>query len=259
MAKWNKVKFFYDTMLGSSGSTLAATTTASGHDVADICNMLEVNGWKAADLTDPHYITFDAGAAGQASADYLAIHGHNLASAGASIVLQYSSDNFALDINDAFTPETPATDRTYLREFAGTAQYRYWRLRITGHTQAPYMGICVWGIKTELDYATASFDPHSQEAKAAVNLSYGGYVMGSHTQYIERSMALRFEDADASLYAKVKAWWEGSGLKNFFVAWENANNPGEVFLMRPDPRFDNPLTSGGLYRDITINLKGRKE
>lgn len=259
MAQWNKVKFFYGTMLGGQGSTLAATTTAAGHDVANIHNMIETNMWKAADATDPHYITFDAGSGAAAGADYLAILGHNLASAGATVALQYSTDGFVSDISDAFAPESPATDRAWLKEFAETNNYSHWRLKITGHNQPPYMAICVWGKRTELDYATASFDPHAQDARASESLSYGGYVTGIHTRYVERSMTLRFEDADDALYSKIKAWWETSGAGNFFVAWENANNPGDVFLMRPDARFDNPLKNGGLYRDITVKLKGRKE
>lgn len=258
MATWNKVRFFYDTMLGAAGSTLTATSAAPGCEAANIHNMIETNMWRASSLADPHYITFDAGAGGVASADYLVVYGHNLAACGATVVLQYSADNFAADINDAFVPEAPAADRLYLKEFPQTSQYRYWRLRIAGHTAVPYMTICIWGNSAELDYASASFDPHSQDAKANVNLSYGGYVTGIHTQYVERSMALRFEDADEALYARVKGWWETSGLKHLFVAWETANNPDDVFLMRPDTRFDNPLKNGGAYRDITINLKGRK-
>jgi len=259
MAIWNKVKFFYDTMLGRAGSTLTATSAAPGCEASNIHNMLETTMWKAAGLADPQYITFDAGAGATASADYLAVQGHNLADCGATVVLQYSADNFASDINDAFAPEAPVTGKVYLKEFQKTPQFRYWRLKITGHTQAPYMSICIWGDSTELDYASASYDPHSQDARANVNLSYGGYVTGIHTQYVERSMALRFEDADATLYAKINDWWETSGLKHFFVAWERANSPDDVFLMRPDTRFDNPLKNGGAYRDITINLKGRKE
>jgi hypothetical protein len=47
-------------------------------------------------------------------------------------------------------------------------------------------------------------------------------------------------------------------MKQFYVAWETANNPDDIFLMRSDGDFNNPLTNGGAYRDITINLKGRK-
>ncbi len=141
----------------------------------------------------------------------------------------------------------------------GLNAMRHWRLLLSGHNAPPEMSICIWGDKVELDYATASFDPHGEEVKAEVGVSYGGYVAGIHTRYAERQMTLRFNDADSGLYGKVRNWWEDHGVKNLFVAWERKNNPTDVFLMRPDTSFKNPLTGGGAYRDITINLKGRKE
>ncbi|HLC19117.1 MAG TPA: hypothetical protein VJM57_08920 [Thermodesulfobacteriota bacterium] len=261
MAAWEKVKFFYDTMLGTPGSTLAATSTTSSGDysVDYLYNMLEVNMWMAADTTDPLYITFDAGTGNTADADYIVIWGHNLATAGATVSLQYSDDNFSLDINEVFAPEAVTTDAVYVKEFTSPGPRRYWRVEITGHTAPPQMTICLWGNKTELDYATASFDPYAQEVKANVNISQGGYLAGIHTMYTERQMTLTFNNADSVLYDRIRSWWETSGVKNFFVAWDHANSPGDVFLMRPDQRFKNPFKSGGIYRDITINLQGRKE
>jgi len=130
---------------------------------------------------------------------------------------------------------------------------------MTGHTSAPYMNICIWGSKTVLDYASASFDPYGESVHANVNISNSGRVMGVHTKYTERSMSLAFRGADTALYEKVRGWWEVSGLKNFFVAWERGNNPDDIFLMFPNKRFVNPLKKGGLSRDINLKLKGRKE
>lgn len=423
MADWAKFKFFYDTMLGSPGSTLVATSTESSDDfdVDYIHNMLETNRWKAAaNPADPQYITYDAGLGITKTADYLAIHGHNLRSAGANVVLQNSSDNFVADINDviallpgndsAFVEEARMTvngemeswsagpnsipdgwkthyggelflrlagksgfgvrlknavssaggmrqdiedftdhtyyrgktvtfgcwvqcstasrariailddngqasssmhsggggwefltvsktvhaSATYLRWFLQittgtqiTADFdgaiakvassvsstdvsdyiqpssnakRYWRLKVAGYgTTSPDMAVCIWGDKTELDYASASFDPHHQEETANVNLSYGGYVTGIHTRYTERRLDLRINDADPDLYDKLKSWWDTHGLKNLFVAWDTAKNPSDVWLMRSSGTFRNPFNRTGLYRDINIKLSGRKE
>lgn len=257
MATWAKVKFFWDKLPGSAGSALSATSTAAGDYSAEyLYNMLETNIWKAADSL-PAYLSYDAGPGNAGAADYLAVAGHNLFSSGTILSLQYSADG--ITYQDAFTPFTPSTDAVVLKEFTNPGAFRYWRLGLTGMTAAPFMAICVWGVCTELDYATASFDPNSQEALANVNLSQGGYVAGIHTQYVERSVSFRFDDADPALYGKVRQWWDASGVKNFFVAWDTANNPGDVFLMRPDPRFNNPIKNGGSLREITIALKGRKE
>ena len=257
MATWAKVKFFWDKLQGSAGSTLTASSTAAGDYSAEyLYNMLETNIWKAAD-TLPAYISYDAGAGKSGSADYIAIAGHNLFSSGALLSLQYSADG--ITYTDAFTPFVPTSDGSVLKEFTNPGPFRYWRLAITGMSAAPFMAICIWGVSTELDYATASFDPYAEEAISNVNLSLGGYVAGIHTQYIERSMSLKFDDADAALYGKLRQWWVTSGIKNFFVAWEAANNPADVFLMRPDTSFNNPIKVGGARREISFSLKGRKE
>jgi len=141
----------------------------------------------------------------------------------------------------------------------GAISKRHWRLKMTGHSSAPYMKICIWGSKTVLDYAATSFDPYGESVQANVNISNSGHIMGVHTKYTERPISLAFREADTALYEKVRGWWESSGLKNFFLAWERGNNPDDIFLMFPDKRFSNPLKKGGLFRDINIKLKGRKE
>ncbi len=263
MADWAKIKFFWDTMLGSSGSTLTATNTdtSGDYDVGYIHNMLETNSWQASSATTPIYITCDAGAGNTRDADFLAIIGHNLSTAGATITLQYSATGaWAGEEIDAFTAEAVAADTVYLKEFTAPGAKRYWRLKITGTLSgAPNLSICIWGEKTELDYATASFDPHAEFVRAKVNLSQGGFVTGIHSSYSERELTLSFSQADQALYAKVRSWWEGSGLNNFFLAWDTANNPSEVWLMRPNTNFFNPLTNGGALRNISVSLRGRKE
>lgn len=257
MAVWAKIKFFWKSMLGREGSTIGASSTFTGFDAAHIWNMMETNMWTAAQAEGPHYITYDAGAGNLEDADYLAVSGHNLSATGALVSLQYSSDGE--DFTDAFMPFTPVSDRSFVKEFPNPGAYRYWRLVIEGSTAAPCVAVCIWGKATELDYATSSFDPNEEETKASVNLSQGGYLAGAHTHYIERSMSLRFDNADPVLYEKIAEWRDACGLKNFFVMWEPSGHPEEVFLMRPEPRFSNPLRHGGNRRDITLNLTGRKE
>lgn len=260
MATWAKIKFFWDTMLGSTGSSLTATSTASGYSVNSIYNMLETTLWKSAVTTNPQYITLDLGVGNTAAADYLAIIGHNLFTIGASITLQYSTDNFSADINDAFTGFAPASDAALVKEFTAPAAKRYWRLKISGTlSAAPYITVCIWGMKTELDYASASFDPQEQEDQLTVNKSYGGYVAGIHVAHTKRSMRLNFEDCDDTLYGKLNDWYENHGLQNFFVAWKTANSLSDVFLMRREGVRHWPLVNGGAYRDIVLSLTGRKE
>jgi hypothetical protein len=121
------------------------------------------------------------------------------------------------------------------------------------------IAICFFGQKTELDYADASFDPHGQDDKANVNVSHTGFVTGIHNTFIERNMKLGFSDADSALYDKLKLWIDNNGQRNFFVAWEDSVHADDVFLMRANKKANNPLVRGGLYRNLNVNLVGRKE
>jgi len=259
MATWNKIRFYYQTMLGSTSSTLTATSTLAGTAVANIYNMLEGDRWEATDATSPQYLTFNGGGINTYDADYLAVIGHNLASIGATIALEHSTTGAWAGEEVVAVTYTPSADTVILQELTAPGAKGHWRLKISGQSAAPYMAICIWGLKTELDYARASYDPYGEDVKANVNISASGYLLGIHRQWSERSMTLEFPDSDSTLYTTVKTWWDAVGLNNFFVAWDLANNPNDVWLMHADQQFRNPLTNGGAFRDITIKLKGRKE
>lgn len=257
MADWAKIKFYWRSVLGLDGSSLEASSTFDGTSVANISNMLETNLWQAAEAQGTHHITFDSGESMAHEADYIGVSGHNFASSGVLFTLQYSTDG--ITYSDAFTPFTPLSDKAFIKEFESPGFFRYWRLALSGSTVPPFIYIGALGKRTELDYASASFDPNEQEVKSTVNLSNGGYLAGAHARYVERTVTIRFDDADEALYAKVRDWWEEGGARNFFVAWESSSHPDDVFLMRPGQRFSNPLKAGGGARDIVISLTGRKE
>lgn len=248
---WGKVKFFYKNSL----TGLTVTSAATGFPVANVLDMLEGTLWKATSTSD-QYISFDAGSGNTYTADYLAITSHNLYTADALVTLQYSANG--ADWSDAFTGFVPTNNKAFAKEFT-TQTVRYWRLKLSSLAVIPQIAICIWGQAVELDYASSSLDPYAEDNRANINLSETGYVLGIHNRYTERQFDLIFNDADDTLYQKCKTWWDTSGLKNFFVAWEPTSHASEVYLMRPDSSFKNPLQVGGLYRNITINLKGRKE
>ena len=220
MAAWDKIKFLYETMLGSSGSSLTADDTeASGdYDVDYLFNMLETNFWKAADATTPKYITYDAGVGNTKTADYFIINGHNLFDTGANprFKLEYSSDNFSADNNDAFGLQTPLDNDTVLVEFSSQTA-RYWRLKITeaggGLSVAPFIALCIWGQKADLAYASEVHAPDREQDSKIVTTTQEGYVSGIHVKYTRRIMELRFF-ADAATYIKIEDWRTASGAKN---------------------------------------------
>jgi len=262
MATWDKIKFFYDNMLDNGGTLTATSTESTGDfDVDYIFNMLETNMWKAEDtaLADPQYITLDLGIGNTATADYLIILGHNFNTAGVTVTLQSSTDLAFTTPLDAFTGVVVSADTVFLEEFAQPTVQRYWRLKIAGHgATVPYMTLCIWGEKTELDYASTAFDPYQQEYKGSVNMSQGGKVTGIHTKYVERSLNISITDADSTITGKVKTWFE-AGWKQFFIAYDTANHPNDCWLVRTASTMNNPIQDNGIYTNITLDLKGRKE
>ena len=160
--------------------------------------------------------------------------------------------------DEVFSGYQPTTDNSIVKEFSSTSA-RYWRLYVYTQSLAPTISIGIWGELTELDFATATFDPYRQKDNATVVVSETGYVTGVYENYIERQIIFNFSHAEDELYRKVKDWWESSGRNNIFVNWESIANTSDIFLMRPDDAFNNPLLVGGKYRTIAISLKGRKE
>lgn len=263
MATWAKIKFFWDSMLGSAESSVTATSTETGGDysVDYLHNWLEVNSWKALNTTTPMYITYDAGVGNTMEGDYVTVLGHNLSTVGASISLECSSTGlWAGEEVEVLSATLPSSDNVFHKEFTNPGSFRYWRLVIAGTlSDAPYMTIGVWGLKTELDFVSTTFDPHKVNHKANISMSSGGYLTGVHEQYKERSISLAFSGADVSLYNKIKNWHDSVGIRNFFIAWDSENSSDDVFLVRSGEVFNNPFDETGVYRDISIELKGRVE
>jgi hypothetical protein len=264
MADWNKVKIYYDNRLRDTGSTLLATSTESTSDFSKdyISNWLETNAWQAEDsaMATTQDLTLDLGVGNTATCDYLTIYNHNLNTAGVTIVLQYSTDNFSGDTNDAFTAEAVSADTVYHKEFSAPSAVRYWRIRLTGVTgDAPYIRVASFGIATELDYASTSYDPYQESIKQNVSMTEGGRIAGIHKKYTERNFSIQFTDADSTLYNKAKTFFDTHEGMQFFIGWETGSNPDEIWLVRNSEDHNSPLQDNGVYRSVTLDVKGRKE
>lgn len=264
MPVFAKVKIFYKTMLGSVGSTLTATSTENegDHHVDYIYNFFEWNNWLAetTGLSTPQKITYDAGSGNVYSADYFALHVHNLGEINATLKLMYSdAGDFTGEEIIVFT-EVFTDDIPFLKEFADTGTHRYWRVEISfAGAVPPFTSIMIWGQATELNWAKSEFDPHSFVPEIMESVSMGNVLTGLHIKGMERKLNLAFPNSDNTLYDKIKSLIDDHGFKPFFILWDGATHIEDFFLMRIVPStINNPLTLGGRYRSITLNLTGRK-
>ena len=112
----------YDNRL--TDGTPAATDTAAGYDILNILDLRTYTQWKAAS-SGTKYITIDCGSA--KSADCLAVIGHNLYTAGATVSVESSSDNATW--TQRLAGFTPTSDKAFMKLFV-SASARYWRIKI---------------------------------------------------------------------------------------------------------------------------------
>lgn len=249
---WAKIKFLYKT---PSGMDLTASYETTGYEVSNMLNRLETNYWLSPS-TDTQYIV-DSGTAGTyVSVNYIALYDHNLYFAGATLTLQYSTDDFVADVNDAFTGEIPTSNKIFYKLF-DLVSAPYWRLKIVGATVAPKITIGYWGELTELDYCTIAFDPNQLTNHDIVNKSIMGYVLGIYETYTERTMSFVWDNTE--IYDDLLDWSETIGKQNFFVAWDTEEHGSEVYLMFcEDGKLTAPYSKNGRYRSPRVNLTGRK-
>lgn len=251
------LKFYWDNILDDTDSTFSVTSTSTGDfSLSYITNWLEVNRWKASSSTIQYFI-YETSTTKQA--DYMAICGHNLNTAGANITLQCTtSTSFAAPLT--LFAETPVNDRLFLKEFTNPgAGIKAWRLIVQGQTTAISIAIMSLGTRTELDYITpGNFDPYSQKIDATINKTVGKYIAGIHVHSIERNIDISLANKTTTVYNKVKEWWETHQLNNFAMAWDITNSSTDIWLVHADETFKNPITIDQ-YRNINIKLTGRKE
>jgi hypothetical protein len=145
--------FLYDNVADRIVATY--TSQAAGFAGTNLFDGNRHTYWKATSTAD-QYVTFDAGVGKTATCDYVALaRADLLVTAAATVVVQYSTDNFGADINNAFTPV--ALNSGLLFQLASedwwaaftTQTKRYWRLKLSGLTSAPqFAGLWIGTQKT---------------------------------------------------------------------------------------------------------------
>lgn len=263
---WGKITFYYKH--GLSG--LTDSSSATENPIANILDRMENNYWQAKPgVLSTVDINFDAGAGQTYTADYIAFNGHNFRLTEMEIDLEYSD---ALDLSDplnsgttAYTYPTaypPADKLPIIAEFTSAAA-RYWRLRLEpiATYEMPKITNAWWGEKTEMDWATADFDPNESEYDEIVNISQTGRVLGILKRQRKRSFKFQIDDADAALYAKANALFEAVEFEPFFVNWNYTENPNSGYYMRDNRGlFAAPyrIASGDNHRNLNFDLIGRQ-
>jgi len=233
-------------------AALAASGTAAGNFVAaNLTDWRPYTWWKPAAM--PATLTMDCGSA--QAADYALVHGHDLATQGATLEIRASTDNFA--VSDVLVAtKTPTTDAPFLLLFA-SASYRYWRVRITGAT-APSLAIVALGRRLEMPiWLPQGFDPLGRKVDSQFNRNANGQPLGRVIDFEEWSETLSFQRIPwAWMRDTWQAVWETHVRSAPFVlAWESDLYPAELRLVTAGPKFSARHYAGGTC-DLEFDVTG---
>lgn len=234
--------------------TVTASTEATGFEKENAFDWRPFTWWQPTAV--PANLTVDMGSA--VTADYFALAAHDLFDNSASIKLQYSSDNFAADTNDAFTAITPTDNDVIFKTFTQQTA-RYWRVLVTGGVSS--LGVVSFGDKTDLTVGMRSgFAPPTlnRDSRLLTNESSSG-------QFLGRSVERRNYPGTINLTNLAPAWVRSTfdplvdhtELKPFFFSWDDTNFSGEAVFawMQGSARASYQDET---YMTATIQFNGNK-
>lgn len=209
--------------------------------------------WKPA-TSGTHYITVDMGSA--VDADFWAVYGHDVD----SIKLQYSSDNFAADINDVGTSVSPSGDEVIYKEFT-SINARYWRLQVVKAASVSSIGLVMLGEKlTVPESVQVGFTPPTLTGGNDYmnSESEGGYFLGRSLIKNGRQFSLSFPLLTPSF---IRDSWDlfiqHAEAKPFIFAWDYDNYPAEVAYCWTDKKIDVPNYHQPNFMQASLKVRAR--
>lgn len=258
--------------------TISADSEASGYPDDNVIDWRVGTPfrYRANDTVSPAWLKVDLGAGESANPTTVAIGGHNLNTAGAKYKIQYSSDDFSADINDAFSAVTPSDDLPVMTTWTAVGANRYWRLLIeetgSGFNEAPQVGVLTLGRRLDFPVgALADLDPYSWSAKTERSTAENGSPLGTNVLYKQRRYQINYTEPGflvTDFFDPVSGlgWDEefvahavDSGLP-FWFAWDIDNESSEVYLCHMgDDQFSSPFVGTTLRRGLQCTFVGYRE
>ena len=240
----NNPFFAWDNL--ADGATLGGTATLAGGDAFNATNGTTADFWLP-NVTGTEAI-FQVDFGTDTAITFAAIASHNLATLGASAIIESSPD--AATWSTAGASTTPTDNQAIAWRFQ-TVSERYFRLRVTGLTAADPLAVGVAFFGNETVIPTRIYSGFAPPITAnivdlASNVSVGGNLMGSSivSRGSKREMAFQYV-APAFIRATLKpfiaAFNEGQG---FFTAWRPAKYPEDISYAWRDGSVIEPNNAG---------------
>ncbi len=239
--------------------TPVATDTAPGYDVLNIRDFRTYTWWKAASA-GTKYITVDCGIA--KPADCLAVIGHNLYTANATVSVESSPDNTTW--TERLAGFTPPSDKAFLKVFTSASE-RFWRLKIVTTSMPPQIAVAMLGVRLTFPYPPDTpYIPYSESVEMDVSRGKTGSILGSVIKFKSIEINARFSNLPRSwVMNNIMPFWDGhaSALKPFFYAWDIDNYPEMVFFVSIDDgsKYEMPMSVLQYIDSIELKMRGVKE
>jgi hypothetical protein len=242
-------KFLYENRLDDA-TPVASTTAAGDYNVLNLRDFRPYTWWKPTAL--PATVTVDCGSA--KAVDYWAVYGHDLFTAGCTIELRGSTDNFSA--SDVLVDSvTPADNKAFAR-YVASVSYRYWRLRITGAATMPALAIAALGVLLDVpSYLTEGFDPIGRKVIGVSNRSMDGHPLGRTVKYEQWEESLNFQLLTWGwLRSSFQVAWVAHLRDDpFLFVWDPAGHPAELYLVSVKDLFKSPHRAGS-YCNLALDV-----
>lgn len=190
------------------------------------------------------------------TADAYSVFNHNFLTTDAAVSLEYSSDNFDTDTNEASASFVFTSNKGYAKAFTSQVA-NYWRLKIVTASVVPYVGQVMLGsIFTYEKYPRGNFDPQPEKIVAETNKSLAGFPLGTIINYYERMISVSFRLLTPAWVADTfnPEWLHlRQGLPVVWI-WDITNHPTEVYYGSVPAKFTRKMPYDPVFRSLNLKL-----
>ena len=202
-----------------ASGTLTASSETSGYPKENVLDESTVKYWRPTTL--PATLTLDAGSA--VSADAFGVVAHDLFTAGCSIEVQTSPNGTTwTSVTDTITP----TDNKTILQLFTSVSSRYWRIRITGASTDPNIGVLFLGQRFNFPAGVkAPYTPVwlSQQFELLTSTTLGGQFLGNRVLRQGGRTAINLVS------------FERDFAENDLTAFRDHYNSGKAFIWAAGP------------------------
>ena len=247
-----------DDRVGAAGTTLTSSPAATtGYPALNVTDWKDYTLWSSSGANS---YTLEADAGADVTADCIGLAGHNLFTVGARWKLD-GKVNGGGGYVAVVAYDTPASNETIAKFFVQVS-YRYWRITVDNNGGAnfiPQLGIFYIGNKIEIPRLPATpHDPDAIEDHSNIVIGGQGHLLGVTNDYTVRKMSFNFPHiTQAFMTATWLPFIASYRLSPFIFVWDYVNHPLEARLVAFSRGGQDQPFSGGVWREISLDLTGR--